>query len=111
MDSQASGGDLCTRSAEFVQGQINALPLAFRILLAVGLFGFRLLVRLRYFRSFCALTPETRRRIVDAWAYGSFALARTLFRPLRSTALLAYYEFGGSWASAVPSGTDLESGR
>lgn len=59
---------------------------------AAGMAGFRFYVRLRYLRSFCALDLERRRRAVDAWAFGRLALLRQLFRPVRSLALLAYYE-------------------
>jgi uncharacterized membrane protein YbhN (UPF0104 family) len=80
------------RTARFVQGQLNALPTSLRLLLSVGLCGFRVLVRLRYSQSFCALDPQTRRRVVSGWAYGRYAVARQLFRVLRSCALLHYYE-------------------
>lgn len=80
------------RVATFVQGQIDALPAMLRMLLFIGLSGFRFLVRLRYAASFCALPLETRRRVVNFWAYGPYALTRALFRVLRSTVLLRYYE-------------------
>ncbi len=91
--------------ARFVQGQVDALPAALRLLLATGLFGFRVLVRLRYLRSFCSLPLQRRRRIVEAWAYGRWAVTRKLFRVLRSTALLGYYEYTGSADDAAPTGS------
>lgn len=79
-------------TATFVQGQVNALPTKLRIAFSVGMFGFRILVRARYLRSFCALALSTRRRIVDFWAFGPYRFTRQLFRLLRSTAFLHYYE-------------------
>jgi uncharacterized protein (TIRG00374 family) len=82
----------CAEVADFVQGQVAALPVQLRFALFAGLAGFRCLIRLRYLRSFSALPLETRRTIVTAFAYGPFALTRQLFRVLRSTALLSHYE-------------------
>jgi hypothetical protein len=79
--------------ATFVQGQINALPVSLRLMFSVGIFGFRTLVRLRHVRGFCRLPLSERRRIVEAWAYGRYALTRQLFRLPRSTAMLAYFDF------------------
>ena len=94
---QAPGGDAShdeavDRSARFVQGQIAALPAPLWIALQAGLLGFRVLVRLRYLKSYCALPADLRRRVAAWWAYGPHRLTRTMFRLLRSTALLAYYE-------------------
>lgn len=88
------------RVATFVQGQVNALPTLLRIMLLVGLLGFRVLVRLRYLRSFCSLPLATRRDVVNAWAYGPYGLTRQLFRVLRSTALLCYHEEVGAAGSS-----------
>jgi uncharacterized protein (TIRG00374 family) len=99
--------------ARFVQGQVDALPAALRLLLASGLTGFRLLVRFRYLRSFCSLPLARRRRIVASWAYGRWALTRKLFRVLRSTALLGYYEYTGPEDDLAPTGSwqALQAGR
>ena len=35
---------------------------------------------------------EQRRQVVSAWAYGSNRIGRQMFRVLRSTALLSFYE-------------------
>jgi uncharacterized protein (TIRG00374 family) len=88
----------------FVQEQIDALPGTLRLLLALGLGAFRVAVRVACLRSFCALPLARRRRIVSAFAYGRYALARQLFRVLRSTALLGYYELAGSPAGGRPLG-------
>ena len=84
--------DVTPRVATFVQGQVDALPTQLKLLLLVGMLGFRFLVRVRYVRSFCSLPLSTRRDVVNAWAYGPYALTRQLFRVQRSTALLCYYE-------------------
>jgi uncharacterized protein (TIRG00374 family) len=79
-------------AAAFVYGQVASLPARLRVLLLVGLSGFRYLVALRHGRTFCHLPLDVRARVVDAWAYGRVGLARQLFRVLRSTAVLALYE-------------------
>ena len=79
-------------SALFVREQIQALPPQLLMLMTIGLTGFRLLVRLRHVRSFADLPLDRRREILEWWAYGPFSLTRGLFRAIRSTALLAYYE-------------------
>ena len=58
----------------------------------MGMTFFRFTVRLRHVSSFCGMPVERRREIVDAWAFGRIALLRQLFRPVRSLAVLAYYE-------------------
>jgi hypothetical protein len=69
--------------ADFVQGQLKSLPVLMRALFAVGI---------RYLSSFNKLPLDRRSEIVSSWAWGKVALGRQLFRPLRSTALLAFYE-------------------
>ena len=78
--------------ATFVAGQIRELPVRLRGLFQVGLLGFRFVTRLRFARGYCELARPVRRAWFERWAYGKFALGRQLFRPVRSTALLAYYE-------------------
>jgi len=78
--------------AGFVDGQMRELPVRLRALFHAGLAGFRAATRLRYARGFCELPPTTRRAWFERWAYGTVPLARQLFRPVRSIALLAYYE-------------------
>ena len=80
------------RTAAFVQGQIAALPARLQTMFAVGMTGFRLITRVVCFRSFCGMALPRRRRWLGRWAYGRVALARQLFRGVRSTALLAYFE-------------------
>lgn len=78
--------------AAFMDGQIAALPPRLRTLFHVGMTVFRLSVRVRHVSSFCGLQVDRRRAIVDAWAFGRVGLLRQLFRPVRSLAVLAYYE-------------------
>jgi hypothetical protein len=81
-----------TDVAAFIEGQIAALPPRLLTMFHLGMTFFRTVVHLRYLRSFCALSREKRQSIVDAWAFGRIALLRQLFRPVRSLAVLAYYE-------------------
>ena len=60
--------------------------------MSIGLSGFRTITVLVKLSRFEALELEARRAWVERWAYGSFSLARQLFRGVRSTALLAYYD-------------------
>jgi len=76
----------------FIDVQVASLPPRLRTLFHAGMTFFRVCVRLRYGSSFCALPLAKRRAIVEWWAFGRFALLRQLFRPVRSFALLAYYE-------------------
>lgn len=81
--------------ATFVAEEMDSLPPRLRFLYEAGMATFRFYVRLRYLRSFCGLDLERRRAAVDSWAYGRIGLLRQLFRPVRSTGLLAYYEHEG----------------
>ena len=78
--------------AVFVHEQLRSLPRKFQILFNIGMFGFVLFVWLRYFHSFSLLSLSKRVKIVNRWAYGKLSLTRQLFRGVRSTALLAFYE-------------------
>lgn len=80
-------------AAVFAQEQMGRLPWRLLLLMRIGLTVFRAAVRLRYFQGYCELPLAKRRRVVSWWAYGPFSLTRQLFRPIRSTALLAYYEY------------------
>jgi glycosyltransferase 2 family protein len=78
--------------ATFLSQEMEALPARLRVMFETGMATFRFYVRLRYFRSFCALDVDRRRSVVESWAFGRVGLFRQLFRPARSIALLAYYE-------------------
>lgn len=84
--------EVLAEAASFVQGQIGALPRRLELMFGLGTAVFRLYVRLTRMRSFCALAPGERRRIFEQWAYGRVTLFRALFKLVRSTALLAFYE-------------------
>jgi len=79
-------------SALFAGEQINALTAELRWPLKLGLAGFQTLIWLSHLRVFANLPLAERRRILEAWAFGPVALTRQLFRPIRTTALVAYYE-------------------
>ncbi len=89
------------RVCAFVAGQTAALPWYLRLAMTLGLSGFSMTVLITHARPFSSLPLARRRRIVAAWAWGRLAIARQLFRPLRSTALLAWYE-----DAAVSAATD-----
>lgn len=80
------------RVSRFVAAQLGALSTRYRLLLRVGLLGFWGLVLVTHARPFGRLSPERRRAIVRRWAWGPVTPARQLFKALRSTAVLAYYE-------------------
>ena len=88
--------------AQFVQTELDDLPARFGWLLAIGLSGFRTITMLVKLRRFEALELEARRAWVERWAFGSFSLARQLFRGVRSTALLAYYDHALVRAQLLP---------
>lgn len=78
--------------ATFVSEEMQALPARLNVMFHLGMAVFRFYVRVRTLRSFCALGLERRRSVVCSWAFGPIGLLRQLFRPVRSVALLAYYE-------------------
>jgi uncharacterized protein (TIRG00374 family) len=78
--------------ATFLAQQIDSLSPRVRILYQIGMGAFRFFVRIRYLRSFCAMSTDKQRAAVESWAFGRVGLLRQLFRPARSIALLAYYE-------------------
>jgi uncharacterized protein (TIRG00374 family) len=84
--------DALVEVATFMSQEVQSLPARLNLMFEVGMAGFRFYVRVRHLRSFCALDLERRRAAVNAWAFGRLGLLRQLFRPVRSIALLAYYE-------------------
>lgn len=79
-------------AARFVAGQLQALPRRFQLLFVAGLAAFAVSVRLRQPRGFLALPRDRRVAVVERWAFGAWGAGRKLFRPVRSTALLAFYD-------------------
>jgi len=80
------------RATQFTVDQISALPTRIRALYMVGMMTFRAYVRLRYGASFCRMSPTRRLAAVHDWAFGPLGLMRQLFRPLRTTLLLGYFD-------------------
>ena len=80
------------RVSAFVNGELESLPGKYRLLLRIGLTGFSVLVFLRTWRPFARVKLERRRAILRWWAWGPLTPARQMFRAVRSTAVLAYYE-------------------
>jgi glycosyltransferase 2 family protein len=90
-------------AAQFTSEQIGALERRLRVLMEIGMLGFRGYVWLRYWRSFESLDLERRQAAVGAWAYGRLQLLRQLFRPVRSLSLFAYHELAlGNRKRRVP---------
>jgi uncharacterized protein (TIRG00374 family) len=78
--------------ASFVDGQLKALPPRLLVLFHSGMLMFRFVTRLRYLRGYCDVPLASRRRWTLQWAENRIALLRQLFKPVRATALLAYYD-------------------
>ena len=79
-------------AATFVDGQLKALPPKLALLFSCGMTFFRFVTRLRFLRGYCNIPLEARRRWTMRWAENRVALFRQLFKPVRATALLAYYD-------------------
>jgi hypothetical protein len=79
-------------AATFVDGQIAALPAKLRVMYGAGMTVFRIATRLRFFRGYCDVSLAKRRAWTSRWAEGRITLLRQLFKPVRATALLAYYD-------------------
>jgi len=79
-------------SSTFVRGQLCAMPLVLQALLAGGMWLFSAVTWLRWLRGIGSLDARRRHEWLQAWAYGRNALARKLFRAVRSLAALSYFE-------------------
>lgn len=90
--SESDEKDCVNRTAAFVASQIDALPRRLNVLFAIGTSAFRVYVLVRCLNDFHALAPAHRRRVFESWAYGPIPLFRALFRVVRSTSLLDFYE-------------------
>lgn len=91
-EGHAAEPDALADTSRFVHGQLAALPPNLRMLFELGMTTFRVVTRLRYLKGYCELSLATRRAWVGAWASSRYALLRKLMKPLRSIALLAYYD-------------------
>jgi uncharacterized protein (TIRG00374 family) len=97
--------------ATFMAEEMDSLPPRLRLLYEAGMATFRFYVRLRTLRSFCGLDLARRKVVVDSWAFGRISLLRQLFRPVRSTGLLAYYEHDGVAQALSPGPRPLATPR
>lgn len=79
-------------ATDFLCREISSLPPKLAGLLKIGTIGFRVLAALISFNTFENLSLKRRSAIVNAWSYGRISLTRKLFKPLRSLALLAFFE-------------------
>jgi uncharacterized protein (TIRG00374 family) len=79
-------------AAAFVRGELDALAGRLAVLFGIGMLGFRIVTVLRFARGFTRLPLATRRAWAERWAYGGLSLARQLFKAVRSTAVVAFYE-------------------
>lgn len=82
-------------SALFLCREVSSLPRKLCTMLKIGIIGFRTIVILTNFNAFENLSLAKRQAIVKAWSFGKIGLTRKLFKPLRSIALLAYFEDEG----------------
>jgi hypothetical protein len=81
-------------AVHFAVHAMASLPSPLRFMFGCGMLVFRLFAAVRYGRPFASLVPARRRQAVSSWAFGPIGPFRQLFRPVRSTALLAYFEHG-----------------
>lgn len=79
-------------AVNFFRGQLQSLPPLPGFLFASAMTVFRLMVLMRHRRGFGRLPLATRQMIVFNWAWGRVSLARQLFRVVRCTALMAFFE-------------------
>jgi len=84
--------DAVSYAASFVDGELRALPPKLGFLFESGMTVFRFVTRLRHVRGYCDLPLARRRAWTMSWAEGRITLLRQLFKPVRATALLAYYD-------------------
>ncbi|MBK9201381.1 MAG: hypothetical protein IPL73_02835 [Candidatus Obscuribacter sp.] len=82
----------CTMAAQFLCEELSALPLKLRTLIKIGMFGFRFIAIAFGLNLFENLSLDKRVTLVNAWSFGKIELTRKMFKPLRSIALLAYFE-------------------
>lgn len=87
-------------SADFVHGQLAALPPQLSFMFESGMTFFRFVTRMRYLRGYCEIPFEKRHHWTLAWAESSQPLFRKLMKPVRATALLAYHDHPAVRASA-----------
>ena len=79
-------------AAAFVCQELSQLPQSLRPLVKLGITGFRAYTLGTHLRPFEALSLKDRTSVVNAWSYGPVSMTRRFFKPIRSVALLAFYE-------------------
>jgi len=97
------------QTTAFVATQLDALPRRLSLLFALGTTAFRFYVVLTRMNHFRALKPADRRRVFESWAYGPVPLFRALFRVIRSTSLLYFFELSAV-RQALDAGAKAEGG-
>jgi hypothetical protein len=80
------------RTANFVLAQALSLPMFLKLALWIGIFVFNVYVFAFTGQPIYSLPIQKRKRIIETWANGKIAITRSLFRPLRSLTLLAFFE-------------------
>lgn len=95
----AERADAVNYACSFTCAELGSLPSQLRILFKIGIFGFRVITILTNLMPFENLSDERRQKVLNSWAYGPIPLTRKLFKPLRSLALLAYFEHPAVLAS------------
>ncbi|MBX3210781.1 MAG: flippase-like domain-containing protein [Labilithrix sp.] len=88
-------------ASDFVHGQLGSLQPKLAMLFESGMTFFRFVTRVRYLRGYCDLSLDTRRAWTLSWAESRYGLLRKLFKPVRATALLAYYDHPAMRAAVV----------
>jgi hypothetical protein len=76
----------------FLVAEIGALPLHLAAPFRLALVAFALLPVLRFGRTYRALPPEHKHRVVYAWANAPVAVFRNFVKLVRSCALFAYLD-------------------
>lgn len=79
-------------ASDFVHGQLDSLNPQLKVMFESGMTFFRFVTRMRFLRGYCELSLEKRRAWTLDWAENRIGLLRKLFKPVRATALLAYYD-------------------
>lgn len=85
-------GAAVTYATQFVCSELSALPSSLRLLFKIGILGFRSITIASNLCPFENLSRERQAKIINAWSYGPIGTTRKLFKPLRSLALLAFFE-------------------
>lgn len=77
---------------DFVAAQLGGMPGHVRIPYLAVLVGFELLAIPRFGRPFSALTVGRRQRYLNLWTGSQISLVRDIVKPVRSCALLQYFD-------------------